>query len=63
MLVHAHGFAINRGLAGHVIVELDMRGGLPAFSVIGLASGSARDARERVQAAVLNSGLASRASA
>jgi magnesium chelatase family protein len=57
MLVHAHGFAINRGIAEHVHVELDTRGGLPAFSVIGLGSGAARDARERVQAAVLNSGF------
>ena len=57
MLVHAHGFAINRGIAEHVHVELDVRGGLPAFSVIGLGAGAARDARERVQAAVLNSGF------
>ncbi len=58
MLVHAHGFAINRELAEHVHVELDTRGGLPGFSVIGLTGGAARDARERVQAAVLNSGFA-----
>jgi magnesium chelatase family protein len=57
MLVHAHSFALNRGIAEHVHVELDTRGGLPAFSVIGLGSGAARDARERVQAAVLNSGF------
>ena len=57
MLVHAHSFAINRGVAEHVHVELDTRGGLPALSVIGLGAGAARDARERVQAAVLNSGF------
>ncbi|MGH2851122.1 MAG: magnesium chelatase domain-containing protein [Solirubrobacteraceae bacterium] len=57
MLALAHGFAIQHGIAEHVQVELDLRGGLPAFSVIGLAAGSARDARERVQAAVVNSGL------
>jgi magnesium chelatase family protein len=57
MLVHAHSFAINRGIAEHVHVELDTRGGLPAFAVIGLGSGAARDARERVQAALLNSGF------
>jgi magnesium chelatase family protein len=57
MLVHAHGFAVNRGLAEHVDVELDVRPGLPTFSVIGLGAGAARDARERVQAAVLNSGF------
>lgn len=58
MLVHAHGFALAHGVAGHVDVELDVRGGLPAFSVIGLGGGAARDARERVHAAVLNSGFA-----
>jgi len=57
MLVRAHGFAIQRGVAEHVVVELDVRAGLPAFALIGLAAGAARDARERVQAAVLNSGL------
>jgi magnesium chelatase family protein len=57
VLVRAHGFAIQRGIAEHTIVELDVRPGLPAFSVIGLTGGAARDARERVQAAVLNSGL------
>jgi magnesium chelatase family protein len=57
VLVRAHGFAIHRGLAEHAIVELDVRPGLPAFSVIGLTGGAARDTRERVQAAVLNSGL------
>jgi magnesium chelatase family protein len=58
MLVHAHGFALSRGSAEHVHVELDARGGLPGFSLVGLAGGAARDARERVQAAVLNSGFA-----
>ncbi|HEY1778292.1 MAG TPA: magnesium chelatase domain-containing protein [Solirubrobacteraceae bacterium] len=58
MLVHGHGFALSRGVADHVRVELDVRGGLPAFSVIGLGGGAARDARERVHAALLNSGYA-----
>jgi magnesium chelatase family protein len=58
MLVQAHGFAVSRGMVEHVRVELDARGGLPGFSLIGLGAGAARDARERVQAAVLNSGFA-----
>jgi magnesium chelatase family protein len=57
MLAIAHGFAVQHGIAEHVQIELDLRGGLPAFSVIGLAAGSARDVRERVQAAIVNSGL------
>ena len=58
MLVRAHSIAVRRGLAEPIAVELDLRAGLPAFSVIGLAAAAARDARERVQAAVLNSGHA-----
>ena len=38
-------------------VELDVRRGLPAFSVVGLAGGAAHDARERVQAALVNTGV------
>jgi magnesium chelatase family protein len=58
VLVHAHGFTLDRGTAQHVHVELDARGGLPTFSVIGIAGAAARDIRERVQAAILNSGFA-----
>src|SRR5665213_2205437 len=58
MLVRANGFAIHRGAAELVLVELDLREGLPSFAVIGLGGGAARDARERVRAAVLNSGVA-----
>jgi magnesium chelatase family protein len=57
MLVRAHGFTIDRGAAGHVDVELDLRAGLPGLAVIGLGTGPARDLRERVQAALLNSGF------
>jgi magnesium chelatase family protein len=57
MLVHAHSLAIDRGGAQYVRIELDMRAGLPAFTVIGIGSGAARDMRERVQAAILNSGF------
>jgi magnesium chelatase family protein len=58
MLVRAHGFALDRGTAVHAEVELDLRAGLPGLAVIGLGAGRARDLRERVQAAVLNSGFA-----
>ncbi|HEX2701886.1 MAG TPA: magnesium chelatase domain-containing protein, partial [Solirubrobacteraceae bacterium] len=56
MLVCAHAFAIDRGAAAHVDIELDLRAGLPGLAVIGLGASTARDLRERVQAAVLNSG-------
>ncbi len=58
MLVRAHSFVIDRGAAAHVNIELDLRAGLPGLAVIGLGAAPARDLRERVQAAVLNSGLA-----
>jgi len=58
MLVRAHSFEVHHGIAEHVHVELDVRAGLPSFAVIGLAGGAARDARERVRAAVHNSGFA-----
>ena len=57
MLVRAHSFAIARGMAEHVEVELDVRAGLPSFAVVGLNPTAARDARERVHAALLNSGF------
>jgi magnesium chelatase family protein len=38
-----------------VWVEVDIRSGLPAFRVVGLADAAVREARERVHAAILNS--------
>jgi magnesium chelatase family protein len=58
VLAHAHSFAIDGLDARRVTVEVDIRPGLPAFSVVGLADTSIREARERVHAAVLNSGFA-----
>lgn len=39
-----------------VRVEADLAGGLPRFGVVGLAEGAAKESRERVAAAVRNSG-------
>ncbi len=41
-----------------VFVEVDLAGGLPSFSTVGLAEASVREARVRVQAAIANSGFA-----
>jgi magnesium chelatase family protein len=41
-----------------VDVEVDVRAGLPSFTIVGLGDRSVREARERVAAAILNSGLA-----
>ena len=45
----------RRGPA-RVWVETDIRGGLPSFTVVGLADKAVREARERVRAAIVNSG-------
>ena len=49
--------AATLGLNGHVIaVETDISNGLPSFDLVGLASTSVKEAKERVRAAVKNSG-------
>ncbi|MHB8531588.1 MAG: YifB family Mg chelatase-like AAA ATPase [Solirubrobacteraceae bacterium] len=53
----AHTFTIDGPDARHVTVELDVRPGLPAFAIVGLADAAVREARERIQAAIRNSGL------
>src|SRR5262245_13161072 len=56
MLAQAHTFTIDGLQTRHVRVEVDVRRGLPAFRIVGLADASVREARERVRAAILNSG-------
>src|SRR5213079_301996 len=43
--------------SSEVTVEVDLRRGLPVFTVVGLPDRAVREARERVRAALLNSGL------
>lgn len=50
-------FAIDGIDPRPVWVELDIRSGLPAFRIVGLADAAVREARERVHAAILNSGF------
>ncbi|MCY0870374.1 MAG: YifB family Mg chelatase-like AAA ATPase, partial [Firmicutes bacterium] len=50
---------VLQGLSGvEVFVEADIHVGLPAFEIVGLPASSVREAKERVRAAVFNSGLA-----
>jgi magnesium chelatase family protein len=56
MLARARTFAIEGLHARAVTVEVDIRPGLPAFAIVGLADAAVREARDRVHAAVLNSG-------
>ncbi len=57
MLASVPTFAIEGVDARQVFVEVDARRGLPAFTVVGLPDAAVREARERVRAALLNSGF------
>src|SRR3954466_14173448 len=57
MLASAATFAIEGVESQEVTVEVDVRQGLPAFTLVGLPDAAVREARERVRAALLNSGL------
>ncbi|MEA2432006.1 MAG: magnesium chelatase family protein, partial [Thermoleophilaceae bacterium] len=57
MLASVATFAIEGIDSKEVCVEVDVRRGLPAFSLVGLPDAAVREARERVRAATLNSGL------
>jgi magnesium chelatase family protein len=56
MLARAHTFTIEGLQTRHVTVEVDIRPGLPSFAIVGLADAAVREARERVQSAIINSG-------
>jgi magnesium chelatase family protein len=57
MLARARTFTIDGLQARAVTVEVDIRPGLPAFTIVGLADAAVREARDRVRAAILNSGF------
>jgi magnesium chelatase family protein len=56
MLAQARTFTIEGLNSRPVAVEVDIRAGLPMFTVVGLADAAVREARDRVRAAILNSG-------
>jgi magnesium chelatase family protein len=43
--------------AYHVLVEVDVAAGLPQWTIVGLPAGSVKESRERVSAALVNSGF------
>src|ERR1700710_737829 len=57
MLARVYSFAIDGVQTRRVAVEADVRMGLPAFNVVGLADKSVREARERVRGAIHNTGF------
>lgn len=57
MLATANTFTLVGVGAQSVAAEVDVRRGLPSFSLVGLPDAAVREARERVRAAVANSGF------
>src|ERR687885_1316969 len=57
MLASMATFAIEGVDSHEFTVEVDVRQGLPGFTLVGLPDAAVREARERVRAAMLNSGL------
>jgi magnesium chelatase family protein len=57
MLAHVTTFALHGVESRRVTVEVDLRAGLPTFTIVGLGDRAVRESRERVRAAILNSGF------
>ncbi|MEA2255635.1 MAG: magnesium chelatase family protein [Solirubrobacteraceae bacterium] len=57
MLAGVTTFTIDGLDPRRVQVEIDVRPGLPDFTIVGLADRAVRESRERVRAAILNSGF------
>ena len=57
MLASVATFALDGIDSRPVTVEVDLRSGLPAFAIVGLPDRAVRESRERVRAALLNSGF------
>jgi magnesium chelatase family protein len=57
MIAHVHTAAL-RGVESFLVkVEVNLSSGLPAFTVVGLPHGAVRESRDRVAAALRNSGF------
>ncbi len=52
-----HSRALHALEAAEVTVEVHLANGLPSFTLVGLADIEVKEARERVRAAIQNSGL------
>ena len=57
MLAQVATFAIDGVDPRPVWVEVDIRAGLPTFTIVGLGDAAVRESRDRVRSAVLNSGF------
>lgn len=56
MLARVTTFAIDGVEPRRIFVEVDIRPGLPSFTIVGLGDAAVRESRERVRAAIQNSG-------
>jgi magnesium chelatase family protein len=57
MLARVMTFAIDGVHPRQVWVEVDIRSGLPSFTIVGLGDTAVRESRDRIRAAILNSGF------
>ncbi len=57
MLARVVTFAIDGVAPRQVWVEVDIRSGLPSFTIVGLGDMAVRESRDRIRAAILNSGF------
>jgi magnesium chelatase family protein len=57
MLARVATFAIDGIDSRQVSVEVDIRSGLPAFTIVGLGDAAVRESRDRVRSAIANSGF------
>ena len=57
MLAHVTTFAIDGLASRRITVEVDLRRGLPAFTIVGRGDAAVRESRERVQSALVNAGF------
>src|SRR5437764_7447255 len=57
MLARVATFAIDGVDPRQVWVEVAIRSGLPAFTIVGLGDAAVRESRDRVRSAVQNSGF------
>ncbi|MFP5365085.1 MAG: YifB family Mg chelatase-like AAA ATPase [Thermoleophilia bacterium] len=57
MLAHVTTFALDGISSRRITVEVDLRRGLPAFTIVGRGDAAVRESRERVQTALINAGF------
>ncbi len=57
MIAHVSTFTLTGLEPRRVTVEVDLRSGLPSFTIVGLGDRAVRESRERVQTAIINSGF------